>query len=200
MAIPPGWPPYAEPPRTLTAARHRTTLPPTRDAVEFPILSAFRRRRFFRGRTVEGSGCKDVVWFNPLGKEMSDEEWRQPFARCLGLALAGRTLDELDEQGRPVHDDNFLMLLNAHHEAIPFVLPQCVPGMRWELVLDTGSPPCMPAPRADGEGQGPPLQTEQGVEAQAPPRFAPGESYALGSRTMALLAQPAEAASERTEG
>jgi glycogen operon protein len=34
-------------------------------------------------------------------------------------------------------DYTFLLLLNAHHESIPFVLPAHRPKVRWELVLDT---------------------------------------------------------------
>jgi glycogen operon protein len=34
-------------------------------------------------------------------------------------------------------DDTLLILLNAHHEPLPFVLPAYQPDMRWELVLDT---------------------------------------------------------------
>jgi isoamylase len=96
----------------------------------------FRRRRFFTGSPVEGTACKDVTWFSPEGGEMTEEDW-QPFARCLGLALSGQTADEVDSRGRPLHDENFLMLLNAHHEAALFVLPPCSPGAGWEVVVDT---------------------------------------------------------------
>src|SRR5205085_11542459 len=42
----------------------------------------FRRRTFFRGRAVHDE--KDIVWLNPDGREMTDDEWTQGFARCLG--------------------------------------------------------------------------------------------------------------------
>ena len=58
---------------------------------------------------------------------MTDEEWSQSFARCLGVFLSGRGLAERDEHGRPVEDDDLLLLLNAHHERIEFKLPDAPP-------------------------------------------------------------------------
>jgi hypothetical protein len=37
-------------------------------------------------------------------------------------------------------DDTFLVLMNAHDEAVPFVLLDILPTERWETTVDTGSP------------------------------------------------------------
>jgi isoamylase len=37
--------------------------------------------------------------------------------------LSGDTIDVRDFYGRPIQDDTFLMLLNAHHVPVNFVLP-----------------------------------------------------------------------------
>ncbi|MDH3514009.1 MAG: glycogen debranching enzyme GlgX, partial [Gammaproteobacteria bacterium] len=97
----------------------------------------FRRRSFFQGRRIRGSGIKDIIWLKPDGSEMTDEEWQQSFARCLGLFLAGAGLDEYDERGQPITDVNFLLLLNAHHDEIGFVLPAYHPDKLWKAELDT---------------------------------------------------------------
>ena len=55
----------------------------------------FRRPKFFQGRRIRGSEIKDVMWFNPGGNEMSEEDWSLPFARCLGMMLSGDTIDVL---------------------------------------------------------------------------------------------------------
>jgi isoamylase len=102
---------------------------------EHPVL---RRHNFFQGRGIKGGGIKDIVWLNPRGHEMSDAEWNQSFARCLGLYLAGEAMDETDERGRPLADDNFLLLLNAHHEEVPFRLPANHDRGHWEVLVDTG--------------------------------------------------------------
>ena len=96
----------------------------------------FRRPKFFQGRRIRGSEIKDVMWFNPGGNEMSDEEWGSSFVRCLGVMLSGDTMDVSNFEGEPIHDDTFLLLLNAHHEALPFVLPG-EKHIEWLLLLDT---------------------------------------------------------------
>jgi len=101
---------------------------------EHPLL---RRRRYFSGQPVAGAGVRDVVWFKPDGEEMTQQEWAHDFARCLGVYLNGRGITEPDERGQPMTDTDFIMLFNAHHEKIPFRLPQLVPGSRWLVVMDT---------------------------------------------------------------
>ncbi len=130
-----------------------------------PLL---RRRNFFQGRDIAGNGIKDITWLNPDGREMSGEEWSQSFARCLGIYLAGDALDELDRQGQAISDDDFLLLINAHHEEIPFLLPAYRRKIRWGLMLDTGRKPA----RA----------TEGGYRA--------GQHYPLQGRSLAVLTQP----------
>ena len=97
----------------------------------------FRQRHFFQGRPIKGANVKDVLWLNPSGNEMSEDEWRNPEARSLGMFLAGQGLEETDARGRKLGDENFLVLLNAHHEDIPFTLPIFHPGSRWVAWMDT---------------------------------------------------------------
>ena len=98
----------------------------------------FRRPKFFQGRRIRGSEIKDVMWFNPGGNEMSEEDWSLPFARCFGMMLSGDTIDVLNFQGEPIRDDTFLFLLNAHYEAISFLLPG-QEHLEWQLLIDTGT-------------------------------------------------------------
>jgi isoamylase len=96
----------------------------------------FRRPKFFQGRRIRGSEVKDVMWFNPGGNEMSDEEWGSPFVRCIGVLLSGDTIDVLNFEGEPIRDETFLFLINAHFEPIVFVLPG-QEHLEWMLILDT---------------------------------------------------------------
>ena len=131
----------------------------------------FRRRRFFRGQIVPGRNAKDLVWLNPDGREMSEDQWQHEHARCLGMYLSGHAIDEPDERGRRVIDDDFLLLLNAHHEDIAFMLPAYDGDRKWGVVLDTA--------RGDAGEQ----------------RYIkPGEVFPLTARSLALLVQLAEAA------
>jgi len=97
----------------------------------------FRRRHFFQGRAIKGAGVKDILWLRPDGSEMTDEEWNQEHARTLGMFLSGSAVDEMDERGQLLTDENFLLLMNAHHEEVPFTLPSAASGMLWVSVLDT---------------------------------------------------------------
>lgn len=96
----------------------------------------FRRPKFFQGRRIRGTDIRDVMWFNPGGNEMSDEEWTSPFVRCIGVLLSGDTIDVLTFEGEPIRDETFLFLINAHFESIPFVLPG-EEHLEWMLILDT---------------------------------------------------------------
>ena len=98
---------------------------------------SFRRREFFEGRAIRGDGISDIVWLDPAGTEMSEAQWRQSFARSLGVYLSGSAMDEHDERGRPIVDDDFLVLLNAHHDALPFRIPELETAPQWQQVIDT---------------------------------------------------------------
>jgi glycogen operon protein len=125
----------------------------------------FRRPKFFQGRRIRGSEIRDVMWFNPGGNEMSEEEWAHPFVRCLGMLLSGDTMDVFNFEGEPIRDDTFLLLINAHYEPIPFVLPG-QEHIEWQLILDT----------TGAEG----FLTE-------PRKFASGDDVDLGGRSACLL-------------
>jgi isoamylase len=97
----------------------------------------FRRRRWFKGRPLRGKGVGDIAWFRPDGVEMSDEDWQQPHAKSFAVFLNGDALRERDEEGRPIRDDSFLVLFNAHHEALSFTMPAEKFGSRWKVEIDT---------------------------------------------------------------
>lgn len=103
---------------------------------QHPVL---QRRRFFQGRSIRGSDVKDVSWITPNGEEMSDQDWTS-FVKCLGMRLAGDLMEEVDERGRRIEDATVLVLLNAHHETIPFKLPPTRKNERWERLFDTSRP------------------------------------------------------------
>jgi isoamylase len=137
--------------RSLIALRHR-----------HPVL---RRRQFFHGRRILGSELKDLSWFRPDGREMTDEDWNNPHTRCFGLRLAGDAIEEVDARGERVVDDTLLILMNAYHEGVPFVLPAHQRGVRWEALVDTRAPDGRPSSRV----------------------LRPGKTYDLGARSLAIL-------------
>ncbi|WP_146853604.1 glycogen debranching protein GlgX [Brevifollis gellanilyticus] len=129
---------------------------------EHPIL---RRPKFFHGRKVRGAGVKDITWLNPGGQEMGDEEWDTHFVKTLGVLLSGEAVDVRDWYGSPVKDDTFLMLLNASHEPIDFVLPNHA-AKRWAVILNTAAESGFVTPQ---------------------PEFAAGKKFSLTDRSFVLL-------------
>jgi glycogen operon protein len=126
---------------------------------------AFRRRRFFQGRELRGADAKDITWLTPAGREMTDEEWNNSFARSLGLQMSGLLEGEYDAQGRPDVDDDFLLLFNADQEEVNFQIPPFPEEARWEVFMDTAYSAGL---KSDGF-------------------LKPGGVYTLKPRSMALL-------------
>lgn len=99
----------------------------------------FRRRSFFRGRKLTGRGVKDILWIKPDGKPLKVKEWKQSFAKSIGMLLVGQGIPDIDAWGKRIVDDSFLVCLNAHWEKVAFSLPKAL-GEPWKLVLDTNLP------------------------------------------------------------
>jgi glycogen operon protein len=95
----------------------------------------FRRRRWFEGRSVRGSLHHDIAWYKPDGHEMTPDDWQRGFAKSMSVYLNGRGILTLDEQGRRVIDDSFLVLFNAHHDLVHFTMPPEHANRDWEIVL-----------------------------------------------------------------
>jgi len=116
---------------------------------------AFRRRRFFQGHDVRGgAGNAELAWFRPDGKQMGDEDWTNGFARSLGMLLNGERLPDVDSRGERVVDDSFLVLMNAHNEAVDFSLPGRPFGRSWQVMLDTNEAAPAPGERDGDRGDG----------------------------------------------
>ena len=124
----------------------------------------FRRRDFFQGRPLYGSSVRDIVWLQPDGSEMTSDAWGHGHARALAVFLSGDGLGDVDAQARPVLDDSFLLLFNAHSEPVSFTLPVDLAAGAGELLVDTRS-----------------AQTPAGV------RIEPLVPYALAGRALALF-------------
>jgi glycogen operon protein len=125
------------------------------------------RPKFFQGRSIRGTDVKEVTWLEPSGREMADEAWNAGFVRCLGVRLNGDLMQEINERGEPIVGDTLVLLMNAHHESIPFTLPNDA-AHGWERLLDTSQP------EADGL------------------RLDVGQAYPLQGRSVAVMRQATE--------
>jgi pullulanase/glycogen debranching enzyme len=122
----------------LLGARRRGLLEFTRSLIRLRgDHRIFHRRGWFLGRPIHGTDVKDLAWLTPEAKEMSEEDWQAGFAKSLGVFFNGGAIARPGERGERGEDDNFYVVFNAHHEAVPFKLPPQQFGLRWIRVLDT---------------------------------------------------------------
>jgi glycogen operon protein len=96
-----------------------------------------QRKTFFHGEEVDELNSRDIHWFAPNGQEKTQAEWHTPFARCFGCLMNGEAIEDLDAEGNRVVGDTLLLLMNAHHERISFILPTPPRSKRWAPVMDT---------------------------------------------------------------
>jgi glycogen operon protein len=109
---------------------------------EHPVL---RQRAFFEGRPVDGGdGCKDIAWFHPAGRELTEDDWFDSGLRSIGMYLDGRGLRHRDRRGEVITDDSFLLLLHAGDQAGTFTIPGSPWASDYELVIDSGYPGGVP--------------------------------------------------------
>jgi isoamylase len=95
----------------------------------------FRRRRFLTG--IEAA---ELGWYNPAGLQMTEANWRDSGARSIGLYLDGADDPDYSEDGTPLVDDDFLLLVNAWWEPLDFVVPDVRPDQIWNPAIDTYEP------------------------------------------------------------
>jgi isoamylase len=96
------------------------------------------RGRFLSGEEEPAVGVKDVTWLTPDATEMQAEHWDDPHARCFGMLLDGRARPSgIMQRGA---DETLLLVTNAHHDVVNFVLPAVAEGVRWLRLLDTNRP------------------------------------------------------------
>ena len=97
----------------------------------------FTRKRWFKGQPIKGVGLEDIAWFLPDGKEMSAENWKEDFAKSLGVYLNGRGLRMTGPKGEVIVDDSFYIIFNAAHHALKYKLPPERFGSTWIKIIDT---------------------------------------------------------------
>ena len=95
----------------------------------------FRRRRF-----LTGAAAADLRWFTPSGAEMTPQDWADPSARSIALFIDGSRDPDVDADGTPLVDDDFLVFVNAWWEPLTFSVAAPLVLHRWEVVCDSFDP------------------------------------------------------------
>ncbi len=178
--------------------KNRELLEFARELVAFrrahPVL---RRRKWFQGRSIHGSGVHDILWFNPDGGEMTEEQWQDGLARVIGIFLNGEEIATPGPRGERIIDDSFILLFNGHDEAMEFTLPEPVREGAWRLVIDTAQPGFVDRdPYADSM-RSPVTVAEprRRKKTGKPPPEAKPPTVTVAERTVVVLRRPRQTAS-----
>jgi len=107
---------------------------------EHPV---FRRRRWFHGRSIHGKDHPEIAWFRPDGSEMTEHDWQVGYAKTLGVFLHGESILSRDAYEQQIVDDDFYLMLNAHHGPLEFRLPARLAGWPWLRMIDTAAKPAI---------------------------------------------------------
>jgi isoamylase len=122
-------------------------------------LIALRRRHpgLHRRRYLSGARPGEISWFTPGGAPMTHADWVDPLARTVAVLIDGCAEPDRDERGRPMIDDDLLVLINGWWEPMRFRLPPAPhPGARpspaWRIELDTATGRISPDAAATYDG------------------------------------------------
>ena len=99
---------------------------------------------------------------------MDGGDWADPNARAIAIYLDGSDDPDWAEDGTPLVDDDFLVLVNSWWEPLDFVLPATRPEAQWRAEIDSYDP---------------------ASPAGAPTRHA-GAQVTVGPRSVAVLKSP----------
>ncbi len=105
----------------------------------------FHRRSYVEADPLAATPSENVRWVRADGEPMQDADWQDGgWMRTLGMLLFGDAPEIRNAKGRRARDQDFLVLLNSHHEPVPFRLPPDVRRKRWFFAFDTARPDLHP--------------------------------------------------------
>jgi glycogen operon protein len=99
----------------------------------------FRRRKFLSGASVA-----DLRWFTTAGSPMAADDWNNEATRCLSVYFDGSGDPDTDVAGRPLTDDDCLLLVNGWKDPVEFQLPEASSHSEWSIAVDTADARSVP--------------------------------------------------------
>jgi len=101
----------------------------------------FHRRSYVEADPAVAPQGLSIGWLRSDGTAMGEQDWNEGgWMRTIGMFLSGDAAEIRDASGVRVTDDDFLVLLNSHHEAVDFKLPEEARGKTWSVAFDTARP------------------------------------------------------------
>src|SRR5450756_330556 len=96
----------------------------------------FRRQRY-----LTGADANELGWYCTEGTAVSDEQWADETMHAIAVYLDGTDAPDDAEDGTPLLDDDFLILVNAWWEPATFTIPEVREATQtWFIELDSYDP------------------------------------------------------------
>jgi isoamylase len=96
----------------------------------------FRRQRF-----LTGAQANELGWYSSAGTGVTDEQWADDTMHAMAVYLDGHDAPDQAEDGTPLFDDDFLILVNAWWEPVTFTIPEVREASQtWFIELDSYDP------------------------------------------------------------
>ena len=96
----------------------------------------FRRKRF-----LTGAAAAELGWYNCAGEPVSEAQWADPTMHAIAVYLDGTDAPDEADDGTPLLDDDFLLLVNAFWEEVTFTIPPVREDQQtWFVELDSYDP------------------------------------------------------------
>ena len=100
---------------------------------EHPV---FRRKRF-----LTGTEASELGWYSCAGGPVTEEQWADPTMHAIAVYLDGTDAPDQADDGTPLLDDDFLILVNAYWEEVAVTIPSVRPNQQtWFVELDSYDP------------------------------------------------------------
>jgi glycogen operon protein len=96
---------------------------------------ALRRGSWYSG-ALQADGHPDITWMGAGGATLTDAAWNDG-QRCIGIRMGAPASGEA---GNGAGGETCLLLVNAHTQAVDFVLPEGT----WRLLIDSADPTAQP--------------------------------------------------------
>jgi len=98
----------------------------------------FHRRSFYEQDPSVGLQKANVRWIRADGAPMTEADWNEGgWMRTVAMFPPGDAPEIRDRTGQPIQDDDFLLLMNSHHENVPFRVPEDLDPAQWTVEFDT---------------------------------------------------------------
>jgi len=97
---------------------------------EHPV---FRRKRF-----LTGAQAAELGWYGCTGEPVTAEQWADPTMHAIAVYLDGTDAPDEADDGTPLLDDDFLILVNAYWQDVTVTIPPVRPDAQtWFVELDS---------------------------------------------------------------